>query len=68
MSMIGSPFRLSAKQYVEDYLFNLKLLLAWNRGNLLIIAPSLQLVDTQCWQQIAYKQCAPNQFIDAQCQ
>jgi hypothetical protein len=28
MSMIGSPFRLSAKQYVEDYLFNLKLLLA----------------------------------------
>lgn len=65
--MIGSPFRLSAKQYVEDYLFNIKLLLAWNCGNLLIIAPSLQLVDTQCWQWIAYRQCAPNQFIDAQC-
>jgi hypothetical protein len=27
-SMIGSPFRLSAKHYVEDHSFNLKLLLA----------------------------------------
>jgi hypothetical protein len=27
-SMIGSTFRLSAKHYVEDCLFNLKLLLA----------------------------------------